>query len=172
MGDAVVVEELVGEPEIDDEDVDSAVAVPLTLVVELGVPVAEGVDDAVMLDEGVGVAGALALLLGLAPDERDDVGDAVRVEVSDCVDDGDTDDVGVGVIVDVGDVDEVGVGALEVDGSPLSEALTDGLGVSLGVRDGLAPIESGGVTEAELLAVRVADDEVLTVLLPVRLGVS
>jgi hypothetical protein len=83
VGDAVVVEELVGEPDIDDVDVDSAVAVPLALGVELGVPVAEGVDDAVTLDEGVGVAGALALLLGLAPDERDDVGDAVRDEVSD-----------------------------------------------------------------------------------------
>ena len=172
VGDAVIVEEVVGEPDIDDVDVDSAVAVALALIVELGVPVAEGVDDAVTLDEGEGVAGALALLLGLAPDERDDVGDAVRVEVSDCVDDGDTDDVGVGVIVEVGDVEDVGVGALEVEGSPLAEALTDGLGVSLGVREGLAPFERGGVVEAVLLAVRVADDELLTVLLLVRLGVS
>jgi hypothetical protein len=172
VGDAVIVDELVGEPEIDDVDVDSAVAVPLALGVELGVSVAEGDDEAVTLDDGEGVAGALALLLGLAPDERDDVGDAERVEESDCVDDGDTDDVGVGVIVEVGDVEEDGVGALEVEGRPLTEALTDGLGVSLGVRDGLAPIESGGVAEAELLAVRVADEELLTVLLLVRLGVS
>jgi hypothetical protein len=56
--------------------------------------------------------------------------------------------------VEVGDVEEVGVGALEVEGSPLAEALADGLGVSLGVREGLAPIESGGVAEAVLLAVR------------------
>ena len=100
----MIVDELVGEPEIDDVDVDSAVAVPLALGVELGVSVAEGDDEAVTLDDGEGVAGALALLLGLAPDERDDVGDAERVEESDCVDDGDTDDVGVGVIVEVGDV--------------------------------------------------------------------
>jgi hypothetical protein len=172
VGDAVVVEELVGEPDIDDVDVDNAVAVPLALGVKLGVPVAEGVDDAVTLDEGVGVAGALALLLGLAPDERDGVGDAVRDEESDRVDDGDTEDVGVGVVVEVGDVEEVGVGALEVEGSPLTEALAEGLGVSLGVREGLAPIESDGVAEAVLLAVMVADDELLTVLLLVRLGVS
>jgi hypothetical protein len=172
VGDAVIVEELVGEPDIDVVDVGSAVAVPLALGDELCVPVAVGVDDAVMLEEGVGVAGALALILGLAPDESDDVGEAVRDEESDRVDDGDTEDVGVGVIVEVGDVEEVGVGALEAEGRPLAEALADGLGVSLGVREGLAPIESGGVIDAVMLAVRVADDEPLTVLLLVRLGVS
>jgi hypothetical protein len=172
VGDAVAVEELVGEPEIDDVDVGSAVAVPLALGVELGVPVAEGDVEAVSLDDGEGVAGALALLLGLAPDDSEDVGDAESDALSDFVDDGDTEDVGDGVVVDAGEVVADGVDALEDDGSPLAEALTDGLGVSLGVREGLAPVESGGVAEAVMLAVRVADDELLTVLLLVRLGVS
>jgi len=172
VGDAVVVEELVGEPDIDDVDVVVAVAVPLALGVELGVPVAEGDVEAVTLDDGEGVAGALALLLGLAPDDSEDVGDAERDALSDFVDDGDTVAVGDGVDVDAGVVVADGDDALEGEGSPLAEALTDGLGVSLGVRDGLAPTESGGVAEAELLAVRVADDELLIVLLLVRLGVS
>jgi hypothetical protein len=102
--------------------------------------------ETVTLDDGEGVAGALALLLGLA--------------------------VGDGVVVDAGEVVAVGVGTLEVEGGSLIKALSDTLGVSLGVREWLAPTESGGVAEAELLAVRVADDELLTVLLLVRLGVS
>jgi hypothetical protein len=134
------------------------------------------VDDGVPLPLIVAVAleenDTLGVIEGLAPDDNEDVGDTERDALSDFVDDGDTEDVGDGVVVDAGEVVADGVDALEDEGSPLVEAQTDGLGVSLGVREGLAPIESGGVAEAELLAVRVADDELLTVLLPVRLGVS
>ncbi len=172
VGDAVVVEELVGEPDIDDVGVDSAVAVPLALGVELGVPVAEGDVEAVTLDDGEGDAGALALLLGLAPDDSEDVGDTERDALSDFVDEGDTEDVGDGVVVDAGEVVADGVDVLEVEGSPLAEALTDGLGVSLGVREGLAPAESVPVTDAVPLDVSVADEEALRVLLPLELAVS
>ena len=79
VGDAVTVEERVGEPDNVDVGVGSAVAVLLALFVELGVPVPDGVWDAVTLEDGVGVSGALALLLGLAPLESDAVGETVAV---------------------------------------------------------------------------------------------
>jgi hypothetical protein len=78
-GDGVAVAESVGEAESDGVGVGSAVAVPLALGVELGVSVPDGVCDAVRLDDGEGVAGALALLLGLAPLESDAVGEPVEL---------------------------------------------------------------------------------------------
>jgi hypothetical protein len=159
VGDAVVVEERVGEPDNVDVGVGSAVVVLLALLVELGVPVPEGVCDAVMLEDGVGVGGALALLLALAPLESDAVGDTVAdalrltEPVTVCVGLLVGDTVRLGVLVRDGVSD-----ALE-DGFPVSVPLTDALGVSLAVRDALSPRETEPVVVGVALLERLSDGD-------------
>ena len=74
------------------------------------------------------------------------------------------DALGVGVEVD----DEVAVreGVSTADGvdKPVVVLVAEGLDVSLDVRDGLAPIESGGEEDGELLAVSEGSGKLLAVL--------
>lgn len=143
------------------------------LGVSVGVGVAVGVREA--LEESVGVAVSLPEAIGvneaLAPMVRDAVSLADVVELADAVDEG----VPLGVGVGVGVSEAVGV-ALEVRTLEarrgLAEPISDALGVLLGVREGLAPMERGDVTEAVQLAVTVSDDELLAVLLAVPVGDS
>jgi hypothetical protein len=110
--------------------VTSAIGDAETVRVELGASLV-GAD--VALADGVGVAGALALLLGLAPFESDGVGDAVGDVLSESVEEVVIDAVGVGVDVGLGEAVGDGVDALDCEFDPLTEPLTDALGVALGV---------------------------------------
>ena len=163
VGDAVAVEERVGEPDNVDVGVGSAVAVLLALLVELGVPVPDGVWDAVTLEDGVGVSGALALLLGLAPLESDAVGETVAVAlrltepVVVCV------GLLVGDTVRLGEFVRDGVSAALGVGFPVSVPLTDALGVSLAVLEALSPRETEPVVVGVALLERLSDGDAASV---------
>ncbi len=143
-----------------------------------GVPVDEGVKEAVALPVGVGVAGALGLMLPDAPRDREEVGLDVLVALRL------VDAVSVFVALDVGVCVREEDGVREVvpetdrDGDSVTGALNDELGVLLGVREALAPGDKVGVIDGVALAVTsgVADADkvavVESVVVPVPLCVA
>ena len=160
VGVAVNDVELVGVLDRLEEGEALAVTVTVADGVVVGDPDFDAVVDAVTLEVGLGVKGALGLELELDPRESDEVGDTVPDALR--LTDGDAVGVAlaVGVTVELAVLVCVDVRAAEGDSAPLSVPLADGLGVSLLERDALSPEDIDVVGVGVLLGVMDGVEEI------------